>query len=591
MDYNIKNFNKTELRKVFRRLKKDTKGFSSLIVRDPLDYLDFAINLDKNLDLLVYEVNSHKYHPAKPYLHLSAKNKGINRPTVVFDIKDALVYRFCVEQIEDELFDKTRNNKNIRGGIKITANKNNNGDDYYEKWFKDWKEYQEALEKSLNDKKYLVITDIASYFENINILVLKDLIRTDINGKQGVLNLLFYFLENCRFRFCYEVNTFNGLPQEDIDCSRVLAYYFLGSHDEVMAEFCKDNDCEFYRFVDDMAIAVNKEVVGKRALKCLTESLRRLNLVSSIEKTSILNKKQAREELFFEENKKLSEIETEIFNSIKNGEELDKHIKKIGDYYKKLKDNKKYKLKNWIKILKRFYSLCTYTKSDLLMSEINNHLLSYPILFSGNKIIKYLLRMRENENKFNQVINELLDYLLSDENLYPVVETNILEIILTFDPVNFQLKTKNKIKKVAVNLFFKNKVNPLSEYSRALACLLVYRYGEKDNIESIAKHYLKSNENDYLFKKYIIFTALTVKNNKLRQRVLDKAKKEQNDSINRLVNFIENLSIYQKDKLIKKYIKNDEIYIYFDKKNNLEIKEKYKPVRVDILKDLIEIYK
>ena len=62
------------------------------------------------------------YHPQKPFLLPSAKSKGINRPTVVFDIKDALVYRFCIEQIEDEIINKTRQ-KHIRGGIKITPNK------------------------------------------------------------------------------------------------------------------------------------------------------------------------------------------------------------------------------------------------------------------------------------------------------------------------------------------------------------------------------------------------------------------------------------------------------------------------------------
>ena len=104
-------------------MKKDTKGFKTLIVRDPLDYIDFIVNLDANLDSIIYEIKKistiHKSHFSLP----SAKSKGINRPTVVFDIKDALVYRFCIEQIEDEIINKTRQ-KHIRGGIKITPNKN-----------------------------------------------------------------------------------------------------------------------------------------------------------------------------------------------------------------------------------------------------------------------------------------------------------------------------------------------------------------------------------------------------------------------------------------------------------------------------------
>jgi len=393
MKQTVENLNKGNLIKAFKRLKKSTKGFSSLIVRDPLDYLDFEINIDSNVNSLVFEINSSNYHPQRPYLHLSAKSKGINRPTVVFNIEDALVYRFCIEQIEDELIKKTRQ-KNVRGGIKITPNKNNDGDDFYEKWFEDWMKHQKAIQASLENKKFLVTTDIASYFENINILVLKDLVRGDVSGKNCVLNLLFYFLENTRFRHDYEVNTFNGLPQEGIDCSRILAYYFLSSHDHAMADFCKIHASDFYRFVDDMSIAVNTEVDGKWALKQMAESLRKLNLVSSIEKTSIMESSKAKEELFFDENVRLTELESELKNKIKSGEDIKQTVKEIEEYYVKIK-SKKESYKNWSKVLKRFYSLFTYAKSNFFFDKLIDHLKEYPLLFSENKITKYLLQNKE----------------------------------------------------------------------------------------------------------------------------------------------------------------------------------------------------
>lgn len=393
MDQKIENLNKEKLKDTFKRLRKDTKGFTALIARDPLDFLDFEVDLDLNLGAIAYEVNSGNYHPQKPYLHLSAKNKGINRPTVVFDAKDALVYRFCIEQIEDELLEKTRQ-KNVRGGIKITANKNANGDDYYEKWFEDWMEYIEALRKSLLRKEYLVSTDIASYFENINMLILRDMVRSDVEGKVCILNLLFYFLENTRFRFLYEVNTYTGLPQEDIDCSRILAYYFLKSHDEEMGKFCLDNPAEFYRFVDDMSIAVDSEVMGKKALKILTESLRRLNLVSSIEKTSIISSKEAQLQLFFKENYYLSRIENRLLVSLKEGSDPKEHIRLIQEYYDRLVSDGKESYKNWIKILKRFYTLCTYAGSDFLLPKFSDHIIKYPALM--DRLGKYLLRNRKS---------------------------------------------------------------------------------------------------------------------------------------------------------------------------------------------------
>lgn len=588
MKERVENLNRDSLIKAYKRLKKSTKHFSSLVVRDPTDYLDFEVNLASNLDLLVFEINSSDYHPQRPYLHLSAKGKGINRPTVVFDIKDALVYRFCIEQIEEELIKKTRR-KNIRGGIKITPNRDGNGDDFYEKWFEDWMEYQKEIQTSLKSKNYLVITDIASYFENINILVLKDLVRGDVVGKNRVLNLLFYFLENTRFRYDYEVNTFNGLPQEDIDCSRILAYYFLSSHDQAMGEFCKKHDADFYRFVDDMCIAVSTEIDGKWALKQMAESLRKLNLVSSIEKTSIIKNDKAKDELFLDENGRLTELERELKEKLQSGEDITKVVKEIRKFYNMLIRNKKDSYKNWDKVLKRFYSLCAYAKSDLFFDKLVQHLKKYPMLFSGDKIAKYLLQ-NSSQSKFNEIIETLVDYLYSHENLYPAIESNIIEILLLVRPATYSKKIKEKLKKLSWDVFFsKNNYNSLSDYSRALSCLLIYRF-DYTNVDKIANHYLKTNENDSVLRKYVIFVSLTVNNQSLRQKILEKSRKEQNLSINRLVNFVDNINNYKDFKIVEAYLKKDKKNIVLDKKINLIIEQEVEPIRSIILKNIIEIY-
>ena len=581
--------NKKSLKKAFKCLKKSTKEFSSLIVRDPLDYIDFELELTSNLNDVIYEIKDNKYKPKYPYTHLSAKVKGINRPTVILDIKDALIYRFCIEQIEDELIEKTRQ-KNIRGGIKITGNVNPNNDgDYYEKWFKDWKEHQDNLKESLERKKYLVTTDIASYFENINILVLKDAVRSDIQGKKMIVNLLFYLLENIHIRYEYEVNNYTGLPQEDIDCSRILAYYFLHSHDDDIAKFCKEHDAEYYRFVDDMSITVNDEVTGRKALKRITESLRRLNLVSSIEKTLITESDKAKKELFFEENDQLTLLEEKIIRKLKKDKNIDNEILEIQNYYKDLKGRKKEPYKNWIKILKRFYTISMYVKSDFLMQEFSNHIIKYPVLFSDIKIGKYLLRI-ENCSNFNKIIIKLIKYLYSDENLYPAVESNLIETILLIPPRCFNETIKCKLKELGNDILFKkNNYLPLSDYARALSCLLIYKF-DSSNIDVFARHYIRSNENDFLVRKYLFFISLTSTNCNLRQKVLGKAKKDHDCSIQRLVNLIENIDTYQDNKLVKKYLKNNEIYIYYKPDDDFEIKEKYFNIRSLILKKLIDIY-
>lgn len=579
---------KSGIKKSFKRLKRSSKIFSDFIVRDPVDYLDFELSLNKNIDELIYEIKDERYHPRKPYLHTSPKNKGINRPTVVLDIKDALVYRFCIEQIEDELLSKTRQRKNIRGGIKIASIKTPDGDSFYEKWFKDWFEHNESIKRGLNFRPYMTSTDIASYFENINLLILKDLIRSDVKGKKEVLNLLFYFLENALFRYDYETNTFTGLIQEDIDCSRILAYYFLHSHDEKMVEFCKENEGEFYRFVDDMSILVNNKPTAKKALKKLTESLRRLGLVASIEKTRIWNKEDAYKELFINENEKLSGLGEDLIKKLENGQEISDVVQDINTYYTEWKKGKK-DLKNWIKILKRFYTLFTYAKSDALFSDLLEHIVEFPLIYSGEKIVKYLIRNHKGDN-INVILSKIIDYLYSDENLYPSLETHLLELFLYFDENNIEQTIKERIEKLSSDVFYKKDAyDPLSDYARAVSCLLIYRFNKRE-LRKLANHYIKSNEDDYLLKKYLIFVSLTVNNKPLREKIMDKAKKEQDISINRLINLIENIEKFKKSKLIKNYLKRNELYIYSKDKEEFKIIEKYKPIRAEILKELIQIY-
>jgi len=360
-----------------------------------------------------------------------------------------------------------------------------------------------------------------------------------------------------------------------------------------MAKFSKDYGCEYYRFVDDMTIAVNDKVIGKKALKCLTDSLRRLNLVSSIEKTSIIGCDEAEKELFFKENSFISELEKEVINKIKNKENLDNTLTKIKNYYSILTSEKKDKYKNWHKILKRFYTVCTYSKCDLLINEVKNHIIDYPLIISGDKIGKYLLQIKDDKDKLLSVIRDLIDYIYTDENLYPGVESNIFETLLLFEKGDLNDELVNKIKELALNIFYKNEIKPQSDYSRSLSCLLLYRYGEVNNITDIANHYIESEESDYLLKKYLIFVSLTTSNKSLKEKIINKAKKEQNISISRLINFVENINNFNKSelKVIERYINKNELYILFKKEEDLKLKIKYNPVRAEIIKVLVEIYK
>ena len=576
-----------KFKKAFRRLKNNTHNFSDLLIKDVFDFVDFQFFLDENIKNLILQIKNNQYYPKRPYILESPKNKGINRQTLIFNIDDMLVYRFCIVEIEDYLFKKVRL-KNIRGGRKIKAIKTKSGQTFYEKWFDDWIQHNQNVEKSMSKYNWFVKTDIASYFDNINLLALNNLVRIQVPQEQKwVVDLLFYFLDGSKIRYNYEVNNLVGLPQENIDCSRILAYFYLYPHDEEMMQMCKEEDIEYFRFVDDMIIAVNSETQAKKVLRKLTESLRKLNLLASLEKSDILNSQRLKQEMFIEENKKLSEFEQQIKNYIKLNDEISRNLKDdFKKYYRSCLRKNKYK--NFIKILKRFYTIFTYIEDPFLAKYIKNHIINYPILGLGDKITKYLFVIKNKKRVFNNVIIGLIDYLYSEENLYPALESNILETILYFEPDDFDKRTLSRLRRLSEDIFFrKNGLKPNSEYSRSLACLMIYRF-DKGKIESLATHYLKANELDINLKKYLIAVSLLTKNQELKEKVLRKAKNNSDASINRLLYFIENLD--PSKGCIKNYLKQNKVYILFDKENKIKIEKEFNPIRSSLLKDLIDVF-
>lgn len=80
----------------------------------------------------------------------------------------------------------------------------------------------------------------------------------------------------------------------------MLAYFYLHPHDDRLVKFTVDHDGELFRFADDITILVDSEAKGRRALKAVTDSLRELGLVASIEKTEIMRSSDGTKEVIAE---------------------------------------------------------------------------------------------------------------------------------------------------------------------------------------------------------------------------------------------------------------------------------------------------
>ena len=137
------------------------------------------------------------------------------------------------------------------------------------------------IKKELEGEYYYVIrTDIKKYFDNINLIKLKDQLLSKLNCLDlKTINLIFKFLKNEK-----SINQYKGIPT-GISISSILSEFYLKDLNKNL-----DNDnLKMYRYADDILIFVkSKEINPSTILTQLDFNLKQLCLERSPEKTKTI---------------------------------------------------------------------------------------------------------------------------------------------------------------------------------------------------------------------------------------------------------------------------------------------------------------
>lgn len=589
----IEGLSIASLKKAFQRYRRTTSTFRNLNVRDPLDYLDFEVNLHAELAAIEENIKRGNYFPKRPQVHFAPKKNGISRPTVTLAIEDAIVYRFCLEQMDAELIEVTRQ-KNIHGGVMASPVPEPEDGEYYEKWFDDWMEHNKAVHEALSTKSHIATTDISSYFDNVNLQSLIELLRRYVPEKPNLVDFLSFFVSNVKLRYGYSTTLDTGLVQDDTDCSRILAYFYLHTHDTRMIDHARKINADYFRYVDDMNIVVCSETDAKLSLKILTDSLRKLGLTASIEKTQINTSSDAIKLMKKTENEQLTTLDNKITYALNYNEDLDSLKEALEKCYKEMINDGCSIENSWIKLLRRFYTLASRLQLDFLMDDAEEHILRFPDLIATGKLQRYIL-VNMSSDKIPAVIDIIIEYLDSEENLYPQAETMLIELLASLDLEAIPAESKKKIIEWSEGRF-DNEKSLLSDYAKGINALLLYK-ADKSNNERIAQVYLSNQDFSEYQRKCLALVSLTVNNETLLKKVKRKTRMNVNPSMKRLIGFVDGLPDYKNAKPIKNYLKNNLTTVYYgefenekgeDDKKRITVDSKL--LRVEILNDLIAKY-
>lgn len=122
--------------------------------------------------------------------------------------------------------------------------------------FKSFTQLISKLTKQASSGTYVATTDIANFYDSIEIPRLIQRLRRDMQGEpHDEIELLEVFLELWDRRTTGYSRSSKGIPQEILsDGSRILSHYYLQDFDEKFKNYCSTSRLLYVRWADDMLI-------------------------------------------------------------------------------------------------------------------------------------------------------------------------------------------------------------------------------------------------------------------------------------------------------------------------------------------------
>lgn len=342
------------LRRAWHLARNDSR---TAFVSDPIRYNDFAADLEDNLRGLRDALASGDYHPS-PLLRIDVPKSTLAvRPGSFPQIEDLIVgfaivvliapkidkhlsegvysYRLKEKHDRDRLFRDVQilkhpflKRQTIQERIDIA-----------EPWYGVWPEFTKVTRLAYEQKgfNYLGVSDIAAYFENINIDILHDLLVKYLPKQQRVVNLMTNMLYYWAWRSYEGRRVPRGIPQGNT-VSSFLGNIYLLPLDEEFRKFGRQNEISYFRYMDDVRVFAKDEAVARKMIFLMNNVLRGLHLNVQGSKTAILRGSDIATELVDDRFDIVNgEIKTFEGQRKLNTHERDQHCNALKKQYKRIK--------------------------------------------------------------------------------------------------------------------------------------------------------------------------------------------------------------------------------------------------------------
>lgn len=278
-------------------------------------YLGYKLgsNYDVDIEALVNRVNGGHYHPSRPAgIYSVPKHNYIPRLIPVLDPQDNILYHYLVKKVEEKLLAHKPEGVKSFGAYRVLSVAKKSEDEQREydfididelsigkyttsyQWYPEYGEFAETIKNYLAsnpNKEVFVKTDIANFYDNIDLRLLENKVRSVLDRDNlSNANLLFRLLQGVN-SFAYKYNyQGKGLPQDETsDCSRLLSNFFLYDFDLEFSRACEELGCLYVRYCDDMIIMCNSKKDAQKITHKAAEILNKSSLSLNSAKTKIFD--------------------------------------------------------------------------------------------------------------------------------------------------------------------------------------------------------------------------------------------------------------------------------------------------------------
>jgi hypothetical protein len=343
--------------------KKVRVSMRQQFINDGLEHFDFHVARGTECRKLSQLILSGEYVPERAQRILIEKSKGLCRQLVIPSARDALVLQCLSDAFYAEIRSRAPTDRAFfePKEHRFSSQRTQYGT------FASWLNFQRELFNFSRNRDYIVVTDIANYYDSISYIHLRNVISSILGTEESILDMLIYVLSSLLWQPDYMPRIEIGLPQINLDAPRLLAHCFLYELDSYLAS---DASRDFVRYMDDIDVGVDSIAEAKNVLKSIDLVLQTKQVRLNSGKTIILTRADAIRHFRIIENTRLDVLHDRIRRKIRTHGDLRRERLVIELRIRRGLASRAFDDGNRDKILKRLISLSTLVHARIAPRDL-----------------------------------------------------------------------------------------------------------------------------------------------------------------------------------------------------------------------------